>query len=173
MSDHTISVDLYEPVKLQSWVWKHAQLSPSYPNYVWSCVPGRKPSTRRVSRKDGTTTNFRHHPKHAHGIKEGTYTSTPNTIEKYTQARTACSPIFAASMDSLITQFFITNCLPFNVASSPSYTSLFQSATGGSYDPPRVNSPSRSSTATCSSASIRSPISCSSTCCIDRTRARC
>ena len=139
MSASDIPDDLYVP-KLQSWVWKHAQLSHADPEYVWCCVPGCKQSARKISRKDRTTSNIRHHLKSAHGIQEGTPpAASHNTLEKYSQPspRPRCSAVFAATLNNLITQFFVSNCLPFNVATTDSYRSLFKFATGESYDPPK------------------------------------
>lgn len=38
-------------------------------------------------------------------------------------------------MDTLTIQFFIANCLSFNVVDSPSFLAFTHSATGGSYVP--------------------------------------
>ena len=138
----SIPTDLYFPIKLNSWVWQHAQKSHTDKNHVWCAVASCPSSQRRISSKRGNTTNLASH-LNRHNIYEPTSTSLTtkrtsirDVLLAQAKAVPACSASLRASLDALIVQFFVTNCIPFNVIDSKSFMTLLSTATGLSYIPP-------------------------------------
>ena len=134
--------DLFVPSKLTSWVWQHFLQSRSHPDHAWCNVPGCPPSAQKVSRKKGNTSNMIEHLLKRHIIREPSRSSSsvsPASIREYLSSATTaapCSASFRSSLDTHIAQFFISSCLPFNLADNPSFIASYHIATGGSYLPP-------------------------------------
>ena len=134
--------DLFVPSKLTSWVWQHFLQSRSHPDHAWCNVPGCSPSAQKVSRKKGNTSNMIEHLMKRHNIREPSLSSSsisPASIREYLSPATTaapCSASFRSSLDTHIAQFFISSCLPFNLADNPSFIASYHFATGGSYLPP-------------------------------------
>ena len=143
--DHAIPDDLYTPTKLTSWMWQYFKLSRSVPHYVWCSVSDCPPSKRRVARKRSNTTNAIDHLRKRHGILEPPSPSTSIAVvsirDQLIAQSTAkqvvpCTASFRTEIDACVVQFFVANCLPFNVADSPSFIKLINQATSRSYMPP-------------------------------------
>ena len=134
--------DLFVPSKLTSWVWQHFLQSRSHPDHAWCNVPGCPPSAQKVSRKKGNTSNMIEHLLKHHRIREPSLSSSsvsPASIREYlssTMTAAPCSASFRTSLDTHIAQFFISSCLPFNLADNPSFIASYHFATAGSYLPP-------------------------------------
>jgi len=136
--------DLHTP-KLDSWVWKYFRLSHANPDYGWCGIDRCAPSKRHVARLRGNTSGIITHLSVHHSITAKTSSSassssSPATVDalfaRQVKATTPCSPALRTLLDAHVADFFIANCLAFNVAESPSFTTLLLAVSNQSYTPP-------------------------------------
>lgn len=124
---------------LTSWVWRYFRLSDSNPGYAF-CTLCSSSTKVKVKRTRGNTTNLALHLRVEHSVKEPVDAATVNRkkakfISTLGGTAEPCSPAFQASADALLAQFFIANCLAFNVTDSESFLAFTHHLTNGAYVP--------------------------------------
>ena len=123
-------------------MWRHFQLSATDTQHAWCAVPHCPLSRRRVPRTRGNTKGLQDHLREYHRITEAKPAPAAADVRTLfaAQARAeaipACTDSYRATMNNYVAQFFVANCLSFNVADSPQFVSMLHFASHRSYLPP-------------------------------------
>ena len=139
-----IPTDLITPSGVKSPVWLHFKVSPSEPGFAFCCVPQCKSKNRRIVHSSSATTNLHAHLQHHHSAIANPSAEAASSLRSLLTRQAAvasksrCSDAVSVRMDKLVLEYFVDNCLPFNVADSNSFVSMVNYAASGfgHYIPP-------------------------------------
>lgn len=132
----SVPADLYKPIDLKSWVWKHFQLSKTDAGFAWCSVQGC--INRKISRPEGSTTNLKMHLQNSHHIYKKPLTKS-TSIKDALMKQNASPNLYPAAKQRAchqsIARMLIDNALPFRLVDSPAFIDAMQDISDNKYSP--------------------------------------